>query len=100
MNSTLRKEKEIWQREKLEKYSEDSRTTWQNVKNWLGLKFGGPPTKLLENGEMHLKPAKLASIMNNFVVQKVRNLRNNLPASPGDPLDIVQRLMANRISTF
>ena len=51
VNSILRKEKELWQKKKLDDCSEDSRSTWKNLKNWLGWRAGGPPTKLLENGK-------------------------------------------------
>ena len=100
VNSILRKEKETWQRAKLEEYSEDSGSTWKNVKNWLGWRTGGPPTKLIEDGEMHSKPAKLANIMNTFFVQKVRNLRSNLPDSPGDPLELTRSIMSGNSSSF
>ena len=100
VNSILRKEKEIWQKEKLEKCSDDSGSTWKNLKNWLGWRSGGPPTKLVENGEMFSKPAKLSNIMNNFFVNKVRNLRSNLPESPGDPLELASSLLSRKSSSF
>ena len=100
VNSILRKEKEAWQRSKLEECAEDSSSTWQNVKNWLGWRTGGPPTKLIEDGELHTKPSKLANIMNTFFVQKVRNLRNSLPESPGDPLELTRRIMSGLSSSF
>ena len=100
VNSLLRKEKENWQKVKLEEYAEDSRSTWKNLKNWLGWNSGGAPTKLVDNGEMFSKPFKIATIMNDFFVQKVKNLRNNLPDSPGDPLELVRKLMASRSSSF
>ena len=81
VNSTLQKEKELWQKKKLEDCLEDSRSTWQNLKNWLGWRSGDPPTKLLENGKMFFKPVELANIMNQIFVNKVRNLRSNLPQS-------------------
>ena len=72
VNSILRKEKDLWQKKKLDECSEDSRSTWQNLKNWLGWRGGGPPTKLLENGKMFTKPADLANIMNQFFIKKVK----------------------------
>ena len=100
VNSTLRKEKELWKKKKLEDCLEDSRSTWQNLKNWLGWRSGGPPTKLLENGKMFFKPVELANIMNQFFVNKVRNLRSNLPQSTGDPLDLTRRLLSKNESSF
>ena len=100
VNSILRREKESWQRIKLQEISGDSRSTWQNIKSWLGWRTGGPPTKLIENGELHSKPKKLANIMNNYFIEKVRNLRNNLPDTPEDPLELTRRIMSNRSSSF
>ena len=38
--------------------------------------------------------------MNNFFINKVRNLRLNLPQNPGDPLRLVQKLMESRTCHF
>ena len=45
---------------------------------------------------MFSKPADLARIMNQYFVNKVRNLRGNLPDNPGNPLTLVSNLMRNR----
>ena len=34
--------------------------------------------------------------MNTYFINKVRNLRENLPQNPGDPLPLVRKLMKNR----
>ena len=49
---------------------------------------------------MHSKPSKLANIMNQYFINKVKNLRKNLPQSSGDPLDLTQRLLLNITSSF
>ena len=38
--------------------------------------------------------------MNNFFINKIKNLRQNLPQNPGDPLLLVQKLMENRTCNF
>ena len=38
--------------------------------------------------------------MNEFFVNKVKDLRKKLPANPGDPLENIARLMRNRQSSF
>ena len=38
--------------------------------------------------------------MNNFFVNKVRNLRDTIPVNPGDPLQLVRKLMLNRRCSF
>ena len=55
-----------------------------------------PPTKLMEEGLLYTKPKDMARVMNNYFVNKVKNLRDNLVPNPGDPLVLIRRLMANR----
>ena len=96
VNNTLKIEKKNWQGQKLREFGGDSSTVWKNVKNWLGWTTGGPPTKLIKDGYMYTKPMDMARIMNDYFVTKVRNLRNNLVPSPGDPCALIRRLMSNR----
>ena len=100
LNNILRKEKELWQKKKLKECSGDSRTTWKNLKSWLGWRSVCPPTKLVENGEMFSNPSKLANIMSQFFIKKVKNLRSNIPQTPEDPLELTCRLIARNTSSF
>ena len=70
--------------------------SWKNVKGWLGWSSGGPPNRLFSDGKEYTKPSDLTSVMNNFFVNKVKDLRKNLPIDPGDPLENVRRIMRNR----
>ena len=102
VSSTLKKEKKSWQEQKLQSFGNDTSSVWKNVKSWLGWTSGGSPTMLVENGTgtVHTKPSDLSRIMNEFFVNKVAHLRNNLPLNQGDPLALVQQLMVNRNSFF
>ena len=100
VNNNLKGAKKIWQKEKMTYYSEDSRSTWKHIRSWIGWSSGGPPTKLLDNGILHSKPSELASIMNTFFVDKVENLRRNIPISNLNPLDQVRNLMQRRTCSF
>ena len=100
ITNILRVEKKQWRENKLLEFGNDTSSIWKNVKNWLGWSGGGPPTKLMSDGNMFSKPKDLAKIMNNFFVSKVRLLRSNLPRNAGDPLALVRRLMANRTCCF
>ena len=73
---------------------------WSNMKSFLGLSSGGPPSKLLQNGTLYNKPKDLAKVMNNFFIKKVTDLRRGIPATVGDPLDQVRNLMRNRKCSF
>ena len=71
----------------------DTSSVWKNLKCW---NTGGPPTKLIDDGIIFTKPSDLARTMNTFFINKVKNLRQNLPQNPGDPIQLVQKLMRNR----
>ena len=100
VNSRIRTEKKKWQKEKLNEFGSDSSTVWKNLKNWLGWRKGGPPTKLMENGTLQSKPKDIARIMNEFFITKVRNLRQEIPQTNEDPLILVRGLMRSRRCSF
>ena len=96
LNNIQKQEKKNWQEKKLESFGNDTGSVWKNIKSWLGWSSGGSPTRLVHNGSVFTKPKDLSRIMNEYFVNKVKILRDNLPASPGDPLTLVRRLMRNR----
>ena len=100
INNRLKNEKKNWQKSKLQSLDNDPSQIWKKVKGWLGWSSGGPPKKLFHNTKEYNKPRDLAKIMNEFFVDKVKNLRKNLPENPGDPLESVARLMENRKCEF
>ena len=91
-----RSDKKEWEEKKLEK-SDDM---WRTVKNWLGWKNSGPPTKLFHNGEIVTRPASLASSMNKFFIDKVKSLRQNIPQVARDPLIEMKQAMQHRECKF
>jgi hypothetical protein len=52
INSIVKKEKKLWQENKINSFEGDSSSIWKHVKNWLGWTSGGPPTRLLVAGQM------------------------------------------------
>ena len=100
INNVLKNEKKSWQEKKISGLGSDTSSIWKNLKNWLGWTSGGPPSKIIEEGNIYTKPSDLARIMNSFFINKVRNLRQNLPENAGDPLRLVQKLMENRTCFF
>ena len=96
INNRVKVEKKEWQEQKLKSFGKDTSSVWKNIKSWLGWTSGGSPTKLVENGSLFTKPKDLSRIMNTYFINKVRNLRDNLPQNPGDPLPLVRKLMKNR----
>ena len=68
VNTILKSEKKRWQETKLENFGNDSSTVWKNLKLWLGWSKGGPPTKLIQNGNIINKPRDLAKVMNEYFI--------------------------------
>ena len=96
----LKTEKKNWQKVKLEQYDNDTGKLWSNVKGLLNWTSVLSPTKLFHEGVIETSPRKLASIMNEFYVNKVITIRENLPSSNKDPLEKLRQLRKNKRSVF
>ena len=93
VTNRLKYEKCNSSRRKLAECSSNSKNTWKVVKSILSWSSSGPPNQLVYEGALLTKPAELSETMNKFFIDKVAKLRQNLPNSTGDPLDLVKRLM-------
>ena len=89
----MRAEKRAWEQHKLDNAQQSPSTLWSNVKSWLSWGNSGPPTKLFTDGEMVTSPARIAGTMNSFFINKVRLLRDRIPASAEDPLKKLKEAM-------
>ena len=91
---SVKKEKELWQKGKMEIYQANSADCWKNIMGWLGWASTGSPTKLYSGGRVETSPNKMANIMNEYYVKKVANIRASLPPPTEDPLARLRMLMA------
>ena len=80
----LREDKKRWEQEKLDLEQNNSAGVWKAVKGWLGWGSSGTPTNLFWEGRMVSSPAGLASTMNRFFLDKIKNLRNGIPPPTED----------------
>ena len=96
----MRKEKAKWESQKLCNAGKDSSAVWRNVKSWLSWGNRGPPSKLIENGNVITKPKELAKAMNNHFVTKVKQLKSKVPTSLEDPCSKMRDMMKERKCTF
>ena len=72
---------------------QDSGKLWKNVLCWLNWSTTSSPTRLLSQGQLVSSPNKMANIQNEYYVQKVLNIRNNLPQPKIDPLSTLRQKM-------
>ena len=100
VNNRLKNEKYCWKKNKLENCNNDSGKLWKNIMGWLKWSSSGSPTKLFYEGKLENKPGNIANIMNNFFINKVKNILKNIPAPVIDPLETLRKLMANRTCQF
>ena len=100
VTKNLKVEKIQWQKSQLEKCSNDPAKLWANVKGWLSWCSVSSPSKLFSAGSLVTSPQKIATIMNNFYIDKVLKIQQNLPPSNTDPLKLLKKLRSGSESVF
>ena len=96
----IRADKRKWEKERFSHIENDSSNIWKSVKGWLGWSSGGPPTQLFFEGRIVNKPAGLASSMNKYFINKVKDLRQRIPTTLSDPLGYLREAQENRVCQF
>ena len=96
----LKKDKEEWQKITFQNCQHDSGNLWQNVRRWIKWSTSGAPSRLFVNGQLESSPHVLAETMNEFYINKVKNIQENLPTSNGDPLKYLKLMMKNKKTLF
>ena len=100
INNRLKFEQRNWQKLKLNECDGDPKSTWRNVKGILNWNTSGSPNQLFYKGKLISKPQELANAQNEFFIEKINTIRENMPASDADPLQKLKRLMSYNQSSF
>ena len=100
INNRLKYEESHWQKVRLDECGNNSAKTWKNVKGILNWKSSGSPSKLFYKGALKTKAQDIADSQNEFFIEKVAQIRANLPAPAADPLTKLRSLMVGRQCTF
>ena len=90
-----REDKRRWEREKLDAKN-SSTDIWKTVKGWLGWGILGTPSQLFWEGTLVTTPRGLSTAMNKFFLDKIKRLRNGIPAQTADPLRGLREAMQGR----
>ena len=90
VTSRLRIEKHTWKERKLQESAQNPSSLWTNVITWLNWKSTGAPNEILYKGVLERKPLRVAECMNEFFVQKIDTLVQNLSAPSSDPLALLR----------
>ena len=89
-----------WKINKLNGCGKETTKVWKNVKNMLNWKNNDFPSQLFYKGKLISKPQELAEAQNNYFLEQIRLIRENLPAAVTDPLTTLRNLMQGRQYSF
>ena len=100
VNNRLKYEERHWQRVKLAACGDNTKSVWKNVKGILNWKSSGSPNQLFYKGLLLTKPQAVADAQNEYFLDKITNIRENLPPPTCDPLQKLKQLMRGNSCTF
>ena len=86
---------------KSSKISEDlncPESLWKTAKSFMGWKTVGTPSQLEVNGQLETKASRIAHIMNQFFVDKVRAIRDSLRDVPANLLQCLNTMRGKSCS--
>ena len=88
-----RRHKEHWDR-KLKTLN--SKELWQNLREFHGWATPGAPTGLLVDGRITTNHEEICNGVNTALINKVDDLKENIPRVQGDPLERTRKFVENK----
>ena len=92
----IKNAKKLWETNQLNYFGNNATDLWRNLKSWMRWKNTGPPTQLFYKGNLVTSPYGLASSMNSFFIEKVKQLQEKIPQPNDNPLKYLQQAMSTR----
>ena len=77
INNLKKRDESKYKKEVIANTLDDPSKMWTTVKGFMNWKTPGTPTQLFNNNKIVSKAYDIASIMNEYFVQKIDNLRSN-----------------------
>ena len=78
-----------------------SEDMWKEAKMQLGWSTPGPPTAVMEGGNLKTKQKEVADVMNLTLTEKVNKVKNKIKDSNIDPLSYTRKFLENKqVGTF
>ena len=96
----VREDNQNWEKKRFDNAENSNTDVWKSVKGWLGWNTSGPPTQLFFEGRVVTKPAGIASSMNKFFINKIKDLRQRIPVVNCDPLQYLKEAMRGKTCKF
>ena len=100
INNRLKYEEYTWQKARLEECSRNSSKTWKRVKGILNWQNAGSPSKLFYKGTLRTKAQDIADSQNEYFIEKIQLIQENLAQPAADPLSTLKSLMVGRKCSF
>ena len=100
VTNRLRYQESSWQRRRLSECGVNSSKTWKCVKGILNWNSSGSPTQLFYKGSLKTKSQDIADSQNQYFIDKVEQIRKELPPAVSDPLLKLRQLMSARKCEF
>ena len=99
----IRGAEEKWMAKEAKEIKKDGAKTWKKVKSWLGWKTTSHPEQLKDSkngGKLSRSSLRNCTIMNEFYINKVAGIKQNMPRVDGDPCAELRKMMEGRNSVF
>ena len=81
INNKLKYEENRYKQGQIKSTMNSPSDCWSMAKSFMNWNdSSGPPTQLLVNGQLLSKPAQLANEMNSFFMEKIKNIRKDMPS--------------------
>ena len=100
VNNKLKYEESRWQKQRLSGCRGNSARTWKCVRGILNWHSSGSPNQLFFKGSLKTKPQEVAESQNQYFLEKIREIQENLPPPTSDPLTKLKQIMQSRKCTF
>ena len=100
VNNKLKYEEYKGKKQALDECGENSAKTWKKVKSILNWTSSGSPNQLFHKGLIRTKSSDIADSQNEYFVEKVQQIRENIPPPLSDPLSKLKILMSRRTCSF
>ena len=84
-----------YKKEKVQSNTGDCSSMWNTVKGFMNWKVAGSPSQIQVGNILHTKASAVAGIMNQFFVEKVKNLRKKFAGNKAN-LEHCEKIMSGR----
>ena len=100
INNNKRNDEYKFKKENLANSLDNISTMWGTVKGFMNWKKSGTPNQIVKDNILYTKAKDVAKYMNEFFVEKIRNIRNNFRPTPTNYQHCKQAMGDKRCKLF